>query len=205
MANEENVDYNQAVKTIDEMEGENEETKSVMINTKEALSYQIDVGTYDYNKACKEIEITEGGKIPAIEEPTAKQIQEAKAKQVPVKSVTKESFDAAKEIKQLIGGAGKEFDQVVEEEAKKINKEKLVLPTLSLQDQIHELEGIKEGLDNKAFTQYQLSIVRSEVIGLSEQVRYEKIKSKDQFQRSLIELRNKLLTELGNKFLSVNT
>ncbi len=204
MADNQNANYDQAVDLLERME-DAEAGKSVLIDTKAALAYQIEIEAYDYNKACKEIEITEGGRIPAVEAPQFKSGQEAVAKKVPVKSVAKESFDAAKEIKHLIGGAGKEYEKIVEEESKKISKEKLVLPTLSLQDQIHELEGIKEGLDNNAFTAEQLGVVRSEVIGLSEQVRYEKIRSKDQFQRSLFELRNKLLAELGNKLLSVDT
>ncbi len=205
MANEEIVDYDQVVDALEEMEKEGDEAKSVVINTKDALSYQIKTDTYDYERVCKEIAETEGGKIPEVEEAVIKQEKINVANKMPVKSVAKESFDAAKEIKQLIGGAGKEFEQVVEEEAKKINKEKLVLPTLSLQDQIRELESIKEGIENRAFTDDQLSIVKSEIIGLSEQVRYEKTNSKDQFQRSLIELRNKLLGDLRNKFLSVNS
>ncbi|HVC58513.1 MAG TPA: hypothetical protein VND15_03510 [Candidatus Acidoferrales bacterium] len=51
---------------------------------------------------------------------------------------------------------------------KKIDTRSLVLPNLSVSDQIVELERIAQGLKENVFDQDQLSVVRQEVLGLNQ-------------------------------------
>ncbi|MDE1811121.1 MAG: hypothetical protein KGH66_03705 [Candidatus Micrarchaeota archaeon] len=54
---------------------------------------------------------------------------------------------------------------------KKINTRSLVLPNLSVSDQLVELERIAQGLKEGVFDQDQLSVIRQEVMGLAQTVR----------------------------------
>jgi hypothetical protein len=74
-----------------------------------------------------------------------------------------------------------------------------VLPTLSLQDQISELEKISEGLDEQVFSDEQLKIIKDEVYGLRDRIKGEKISATDEFQKSLINLRNQKINEVIKK------
>ncbi|MGC8586837.1 MAG: hypothetical protein ACP5K9_00915 [Candidatus Micrarchaeia archaeon] len=106
--------------------------------------------------------------------------------------------DITKEIEQIVGNASKDFEKSLERELEKIETKKLILPSLSLQDQLSELEKISEGLDEQVFDDEQLKIIVSEVKGLRERLKFEKMPA-EQFQSSFIVPRNNRLMEVEEK------
>ncbi|MDE1833285.1 MAG: hypothetical protein KGH58_02600 [Candidatus Micrarchaeota archaeon] len=78
---------------------------------------------------------------------------------------------------------------------KRINTRSLVLPNLSVSDQIVELERIAEGLKENVFDQDQLSVVRDEVLGLNQVVR-----ESPQSQDALSQARDQRLKEVMSMF-----
>ncbi len=86
---------------------------------------------------------------------------------------------------------------------KRVNINDLVLPNLSLADQISELERISEGLRGMMFDQDHLGIVKEEVYGLQQVVNQEKKKSKGKsslpagsLEQSMRELRDERLADV---------
>ena len=73
----------------------------------------------------------------------------------------------------------------------------LVLPTLSLNDQLSELEKINLALEGNLFDDEQLGIVKAEAQGLSRSLR--KGKPSQDYQKELVELRDKRLKEVLDK------
>ena len=67
----------------------------------------------------------------------------------------------------------------------------LVLPNLSLNDQLSELEKINLALEGNLFDNEQLSIVKTEALGLARSLR--KSKPSHDYQKELVELRDKRL------------
>lgn len=82
---------------------------------------------------------------------------------------------------------------------KKIKTEALVLPNLSLTDQIAELERIIEGLNEMVFDQEHLAVITEEIRGLRQTAVDEaKAKRRDKLnslEQSLWDLRNQRLTD----------
>lgn len=213
------AEYTTVAQALDSIEQGNEQ-KVLVVDPNQALSEQVKISGYDYDSACKQI----GG----IESVLSAEQQAAAQKAPIVPSVNvgqranqirqrigeaeiqkrmgvidKEVLDAAKDLGRLIGGAGKGFEQMMQERITKIQTKKLVLPNLSLQDQIHELEGVLEALDQNALDSDQLKIVRLEIAGVSASRRQEK--PQDDSQRSLIASRDKLLSDIGNRLLNTNS
>ncbi|MCW6159859.1 MAG: hypothetical protein LVQ95_02090 [Candidatus Micrarchaeales archaeon] len=82
---------------------------------------------------------------------------------------------------------------------KKVKIEELVLPNLSLADQISELERIIEGLKENVFDQEHLAVITDEMRGLR-QVAVDETKSRrreklNPLEQSLWDLRNQRLTD----------
>ncbi|MDE1824833.1 MAG: hypothetical protein KGH61_02330 [Candidatus Micrarchaeota archaeon] len=101
-----------------------------------------------------------------------------------------------------LGGAGKSLEGKMEEGIARARSRKLVLPTLSIQDQIHDLEGIVKGLQSNAFDGEQLGVVREEVLGTIE---LEKVsQGKKNEDQELAGLRDRLLDQAKNSLLSTN-
>jgi hypothetical protein len=129
-------------------------------------------------------------------------LQQAKYTQTsaPIQTVTNpkiSSFDIVKEklfnITKNIQIAKK--SKIIKE---KINIKDLVLPSLSISDQISELERIIEGLNEKIFDSEHLEIVAEEVYGLQMVVENEQKAKKaaiSELERSLIALRNQRLSD----------
>lgn len=86
---------------------------------------------------------------------------------------------------------------------KKVNMKDLVLPNLSVADQISELERIIEGLRENIFNDEQFDIVVQEAYGLEQTVIDEKKRlkgrppSENELEKSLYDIRDQRLTEVA--------
>ncbi|MGC8699430.1 MAG: hypothetical protein ACP5RK_00275 [Candidatus Micrarchaeia archaeon] len=175
-------------KIIEEVDSIGKSSNVVEIDMSSVISKGI-VNVYSYDDALEKLSAFEGKEeIKKIEKPQAP---------APVEEEKVEK--AAEEIKEVIGSIGKEFEKNIKRETGRIKGEKLVLPTLSLQDQISELEKISEGIDENVFTEEQMKIVKEEVTGLKDKVKMEKTAPTDEFQKSLISLRNQKIEEVLGK------
>ncbi|MEM0086917.1 MAG: hypothetical protein QW774_00655 [Candidatus Micrarchaeaceae archaeon] len=190
------MEYADAVKLVSEIESVSTQNESVIIDPESALKNRIQESAYKYEDAYRIISSVEGLKPqpqPAIQQQPL-QVQRAQPT---------ETKEVSEEIKKLVSKASIEFEESVLKEIEKVKVGKLVLPTLSLQDQLSELEKINEGLDENVFNGEQLKIIRQEIFGLAETLRYEKSKSLDAFQASLAAMRAKRLEEAEAKLSKV--
>jgi hypothetical protein len=74
--------------------------------------------------------------------------------------------EAARELNRAVKSVEKEFGEAIKKESRPVRTTGLVLPRLSLQDQLSELELISEGLDKGTFNGRQKKTIISEIIGI---------------------------------------
>jgi len=177
-------------KIIEEVDALGKSTSIVELDLEKVVENKIEIKQYNYDEAIHSLVGVE-----AKEEKVKESIE--KVVTAPQEGVEVEKV--ANEIKNLIGSIGKEFEKNIKKETERIKGEKLVLPSLSLQDQISELEKISEGLDEQVFSDEQLKIIKEEVYGLMDKIKGEKISAADEFQKSLIDLRNQKINEVIKK------
>jgi hypothetical protein len=177
---------------LDKVDGISRNTNVIELDLNEILSNKLEIKEYDYAEALRRLTGVEAKEAPKPEVPL-------EAKTVPKAPESEEILRATKEIKELVGSFGKEFEKNIMKEVKRIKGGKFILPTLSLQDQISELEKISEGIDEQVFSEEQMKIIKEEVRGLEEKLKTEKISVSDEFQKSLIALRNQRLNEVIKK------
>ncbi len=188
--------YEQAIQEIESFSAERDVT--FVIDTSTLFSNKINFGTFDYEKADAIISTVEGTKREKIE------VMQQPAVRIPTPPPEHKEISAGKEIANIISDAGREFEKKVSEEALKLKREKLILPTLSIQDQISDLEKMSEGIDENVFNKEQLDIIKLEVEGMNNRLKYEKQPPNDEFQKSLIALRNKRLQEVLDKLKTLD-
>ncbi|MGC8648735.1 MAG: hypothetical protein ACP5UN_00740 [Candidatus Micrarchaeia archaeon] len=118
----------------------------------------------------------------------------------PIQIVTKQKISGFDKFKEKMLSATKSLkvgnkSKIVKE---KISIKDLVLPSLSISDQILELERIIEGLNEKVFDSEHLEVVAEEVYGLQMVIEGEQKAKKaavSELERSLIALRNQRLSD----------
>jgi hypothetical protein len=191
------ITYNQAVQNIEDFAVE----RSVVfvIDPTNMFANSIRVGAFDYEKAYEIISATEGTRRERVEA-----VQQPVLKMPTIQPKEREEISASKEIAKIISSAGREFENKVAAEAVKIKKEKIILPTLSIQDQISDLEKMSEGIDENVFNEEQLDIIRLEAGGMDDRIKYEKQIPADEFQKSLVDLRNRRLQEVLSKLKAMH-
>ncbi|MDE1827800.1 MAG: hypothetical protein KGH65_01425 [Candidatus Micrarchaeota archaeon] len=212
------TDYTTVAQALEAIE-QGSEQKVLVVDANQALADQVKILGYDYDTACKKI----GGiemLVTAEQQAAAQKVQivpnvnvAEKASQIRqrigeadiqkrIGVLDKEMLDAAKDVGKMLGNVSKGFEQMVESRVSKIQTKKLVLPSLSLQDQMHELEGILDALDQNALDAEQLKIVRLEIAGVN--ASRQRGKPQDESQQPLIAARDKLLSDIGNRLLNTN-
>ncbi len=133
--------------------------------------------------------------IPEIKQPHAQ--NEVPVQQQFVQPNTK--AEAVQEMKEAT--AEMPSKQMIKASIKRINMKDLVLPSVSMSDQISELERIIEGLKENVFDEEHLDIVIQEVYGLSQYVEKadKDLKKRhielSQLERSLWQIRDQRLKE----------
>jgi len=219
-------DYTAISETLEKIEQEKSVQGRMQIDPNAVLANQVEVLDYSYDKACSiisgiETEISLQQKSsqqgPQIQMPTvnvnkevaqtATQIRQKIGSvelQKNILSANREMISAAREIGGIVGGAGKELEGMIQESIAKAKAKKLILPNLSVQDQIHELEGISDGIDQKVFDSEQLKIIRQEIDGIKEIGKALKGVEIEASQREMVALRDKLVADVGNKLLNTN-
>lgn len=181
--------YDQAVQSMENFAVER--SVVLVIDSSSLFANSISINAFDYGKADGIISATEGTRREKAEA-----AQQPALRMPAVQPKEREEISAGKEIASIISSAGREFEGRVTAEVGKVRKEKMILPTLSIQDQISDLEKMSEGIDENVFNKEQLDIIRLEAEGMDDRLRYEKQAPADEFQMSLIALRNSRLQEV---------
>ncbi|MCL5092521.1 MAG: hypothetical protein M1364_02570 [Candidatus Marsarchaeota archaeon] len=133
--------------------------------------------------------------IPETRQPSAQ--SEVPLQQQFVQPNTK--IEAVQEMKEATAKIPSK--QMIKASVKRINMKDLVLPSISMSDQISELERIIEGLKESVFDEEHLDIVIQEVYGLSQYVEKadKDLKKRhielSQLERSLWQIRDQRLKE----------
>lgn len=127
--------------------------------------------------------------VQAVSQPAVRQQVQNPKPSEPV--VTESDIKAAADEMRNINKAQKAPSKPITEEYEAGNNEELVLPKLSLADQISELESINAGIESNVFDSEQIDIVRKEVAGLSEALGRKPAENDP--QKDLISLRNERL------------
>lgn len=107
--------------------------------------------------------------------------------------------DAAMSLKNMVGGAGKEFAESVERKVEEVKEAGLVMNKLSVQDQLTDLEKIKEGMDENAFDNEQLKVIAEEVKGMAQISAREDMSKMSEDQRELVLMRNQRIKEIRDR------
>jgi len=196
--------------------GTNEE--GVVLDLDKAVAVQPVESTGSYAQLVELIESVEGGgrqKAKEVQKQKAPEPQEhiimsglEQAKYSnPVPSFTAKEEEAARKefeaLKEKLGGIAPKIREL---KRPKVKSGDLVLPTLSLTDQISELERIIEGVKENIFDKEHMDIVKLEVFGLNEIIeRSERAKRKQAkaanaeaattIEESLVQVRNQRLAE----------
>lgn len=111
-------------------------------------------------------------------------------------SLNRQRAAVAKELSTLAGRLGS-IKPALELHMKRINTKDLVLPSLSLADQISELERVIEGLNENVFDSDHIAVLSQEVYGLQQTINTAKKsqKTKDSLEQSLLDLRGQRLAD----------
>jgi len=190
-------EYDEIVSRLEAIEASSQKPESIVIDTGKAFSNKIEARAYSYDETRALISRLEGVKKIETAPSSAERVQFAGIQQP-----RPQMPDITSEIKHIVSTASESFEKDLEKGLEKIETSKLILPSLSLQDQLSELEKISEGLDEQVFDEEQLKIIVAEVKGLRERIKFEKTPP-GQFQSSFLVPRNNRLTEVENKLYSM--
>jgi len=196
------TNYDEVLSLIEGIEegAGSQQRKSFVIDTA-SLSETLDIKQVDYNEVLKEFGIETAPEaeseqraqmsVPKPEQAKPQGAPKPRAKPNP--SYFKKDLEEAASRLGVIAKAGSEISNVVKEEKEKAKTKGLVLPTLSINDQISDLEKISEGLKEQVFTKEQIDIIVLEANGLARLIAQGK---QPTVPTDLAELRNRLLKEI---------
>ncbi len=192
------MDYDGAIEVIKKVESADTAQKSITLNIGD-LGEKFNIKEYNEDEIVKLVGYLDDleARITGVTPAGSTQRSERRASETPSTGrrvrakVVKDIEAAAGELGAAMSSAGRSIEEMREKKA----TEKLVLPNLSIQDQIGELEKISLGLDGNIFTKDQLDIIIQEVKGLS----HKKVMPKGDFDKELVELRDKRLKEVMDK------
>jgi hypothetical protein len=106
---------------------------------------------------------------------------------------------AARGLNRAVKSVEKEFGKAVQRDRKKVGANALVMPRLSLQDQLSELDKIDEGLGSGAFNEDQKRMIASEIAGLDALSSREDAGAAGDDLKELVALRARRISDIKSK------
>ena len=149
-------------------------------------------------KGIEEIKIQPAAQ-PKAQEPAATSPEAAQTAPEGYRPMDEERRKAAKGLGGIVKSIGKEFEQAVSRKTEQAGAEALMMPKLSLSDQIHDLKMIDEGLDQGIFDPDYLEVINAEISNLYSVVISEKPEGTDPDQTELRRIRDSLCKSAYNK------
>ena len=192
---EEQVDFAKFVELVDSA-GASSNESSVLIDVSEVFENALEIRTIKYEDVSQ---LLEGGEAKKAEvAPEAQPKAQAEA-EVPKRPMKEETENAAAKLRGMVGGVGKEFEKNVSKEIEKAEKRGLVMPRLSLQDQLSDLEKIDEGIAENVFDKEQTKIIVDEVKTISFIASHEDVEKLEEDQKEIALMRNQKIKEIKDR------
>ena len=190
------MDYNECIAVIGSTEAQDTESRSVVADVYD-LGPEVEIREYAMKDATVLIDMLEG---EGAAQPKIAPQPSAKLQQTSKTTTKRPIFGESARSQSEKNDVARQLESGLADKAKFVPKIKesdddLVMPSLSLQDQISELEKISMGLDRSAFNDEQMAIITKEIVG----VRKTSVTPVDDFQRNLLEIRNIRLKEVYAK------
>ncbi len=198
--------FEEAVNLIKGIEAQAQESEEFTIDPN-SLESTIEVKSVPYEQVMSQLGFAERHEAkeqkPKAEEAQVRVQKTEQVQEVPVKVqrkpqahvFEKELGQAASKL-ESIAKVNKSVERKLQEQKERKQMKGLVLPTLSINDQLSDLEKINEGLDEGVFNEEQLEIIRLEANGLARLIAEGK---QANAPSDLAELRNRLLKEIIDK------
>ena len=106
---------------------------------------------------------------------------------------------AARGLGRAVRSVEDEFREAIKRDVKKVRPNGLVMPTLSLQDQLSELDRIEAGLDRGVFDSGQMKTIISEIAGLGAAAEREDAGGMSDDLKGLVALRDRKISDIKGK------
>ncbi len=165
----EGLDYESAAKLADDID-RSSQSVSESVDVAEVLAEELKVERLSYSEVSRSL-LKEAYAEQATE---AKQREPAPAPPAAKPELQAERVRAASRLREAAGKIGSEFGGIMaerkeeaEEREEKAEEKRLIMPRLSLQDQVSDLGKIQEGLDEGVFSEDQIAIIKEELHWLS--------------------------------------
>lgn len=186
---EEGIDYEKAAQIIRNIEKVAGERNELDISMKNALSGNVEIGIYPYEDAKRLIEM-----MPARSGGMAREEEQTLA------SAPAKPLGRLADLERVVGSMESSLKKSVEKEKDlmRLGTQKTVLKTLSIQDQILEMERVRQGLDENTFNSDQLFVIKNELIVLYRSIKKERVQL-DDLTKGMISIRDQRLIELMHK------
>ncbi len=189
------TEYESSASLVDSIEAARG-SEQATIDISEVFANRLAIRTLKYAEADQMLEKGDLRRAEAVQE----QVQQPKTQiRVTKQEVSAERESAASRLRSMVGGAGKELAESVSTRVETAKEAQLVMPKLSLQDQLSDLEKIREGLDENVFDKEQISIIREEIGGMSQILAREDASTMGSEQRELVQARNQRVKEIKGR------
>ncbi|MGA3020731.1 MAG: hypothetical protein ABSD68_02165 [Candidatus Micrarchaeales archaeon] len=192
---EEPTDFAKLVELVDSAGAYSNES-TVLIDISEVFGNTLNIRKMKYEDVSQ---LLEGGEVKKAEVAPEAQPKAQVEAAVPKRPTKKETEKAAEKVRNMAGGKGKEFEKKVNKEIEKAEKKGLVIPRLSLQDQLSDLEKIDEGIAEGVFDKEQTKIILDEVKTISYISSHEDIEKFSEDQKEIVFMRNQKIKEIKDR------
>lgn len=197
---QERHDYESVAAMLDSL-GTGASQESEAIDLSDVFSDTLKVKTVAYADIANRLEgRTEQQGSEAVHEEAAPAPQRAEARaEMPRLAVNTEMRGAAGALRSMVGGIGRELEEGIKREEEKRAEKGLVMPKLSVQDQISDLEKINEGLQESVFNGEQKGIIAQEVRWLSSAAARGNLSGLNDYMRELVLIRDQKVKEIKGR------
>jgi hypothetical protein len=192
---EEPINFAKLVELVDSI-GTYSNENSVLIDVSEVFGNALDIKKMTYEDVSQ---LLEGGEVKKAEVAPEVQPKTQTEVTVPKHPIKKETENAAEKVRAMVGGIGKEFEKNVNKEIEKAEKRGLVMPRLSLQDQLSDLEKIDEGVAEGIFDKEQTKIIVDEVKTISFIASHEEVEKFGEDEKEIVLMRNQKIKEIKDR------
>ncbi|MCL5239006.1 MAG: hypothetical protein M1286_00835 [Candidatus Marsarchaeota archaeon] len=197
----EDDNYQKTVLLVDSIDA-TRGSESAVIDVSEIFANSFELKRLSYSDVNQLIERSEKGTAPRTEAVQAMPAQQPSLQprlQVAKHDTTADAAGAAARLRSMAGSVGKEFASGVTAKVEEAEEANLVLPKLSVQDQLSDLEKMKEGIDEHVFGAEQLKIIGEEMKGMSRISANEDTSRMPADQRELVLMRNQRVKEIKGR------
>ena len=204
------ADYESVASMVDSLEMTAGQ-ESAQVEIEDVFADSLKVKRIAYADILKSLEAPEARKAERVQAAAAQpqaagatRLQGAQAPQrprpeAPELEVGKEMAGAADRLRSIVGSAGRGLEESIQREEEKREERNLVMPRLSVQDQLSDLEKMAEGLQEGVFDAGQKKIITEEIRWLSSAASRKNLSGMNDEMRELVLLRDQKVKEIKGR------